>query len=47
MKEGEEKEAQATTREALVEKNTSMATISDTDKGKSPMEEISQESVEQ
>ena len=47
MKYREEKEAQATTKEALAVKNTSMETSSDTNKGKGPMEEIPQASIEQ
>ena len=38
MKYREEKEAQATVKEALAMKNTSMETSSDTKKGKGPME---------
>ena len=47
MKDREENEAQAIAKEALAAKNTSMVTNSYTNKGKGPMEETPQASVEQ
>ena len=46
-KDREEREAQAATKEALASKTASVGTSSDLDKGKSPMGEIPQISVEQ
>ena len=47
IKDREEKEAQATSKEALAAKNAPMETSSASDKGKGPMEVIPQASVEQ
>ena len=47
IKDMEEKEAQAATKEALAAKNTSMEIGSDMGKGKGPMEEIIQKYLEQ
>ena len=46
-KDMEEREVQATTKEALASKTTSVETSSGLDKGKAPMGEIPQTSVEQ
>ena len=46
-KDREEREARAGTKEALAAKTASMGAISDLDKGKAPMGEIPQTSVEQ
>ena len=46
-KETEEKEAQAATKEAQASKEPSIATSSAIDKGKSPMEDIPHESIDQ
>ena len=46
-KEREEREARATTKEALASKTASVETSSDLDKGKSPMGEMPQTSMEQ
>ena len=47
IRDREEEEAQATSKEAQVAKDPSTATISATYKGKNPMEDIPQESVNQ
>ena len=47
IKDREEKEAQATAKEALAAKNASIETSLDIGKGKAPMEEVPQTSMEQ